>query len=103
MRVSFGKHGELSLALERLGEALAIAASVVGFVHLGGKFFVVHGDIVARPINRASTIASFFFSFSVVETSRNKASPPFPGNLRLQGFGKPPGVVFFNLSFDFVN
>jgi hypothetical protein len=59
--------------------------------------------IVARPIIRASTIASFFSLFSVVEIGRNKAPPPFSRNSDLQEFEKPPGVVFLNLSFDFAN
>jgi hypothetical protein len=57
--------------------------------------------IVAHPITRASTIASFFSLFSVVETGRNKAPLPFPRNSGAQGFRKPPGVVFFNLSLNF--
>jgi hypothetical protein len=57
--------------------------------------------ILAHPITHATSIASFFSLFSVVEIGRNKLPPPFSGNSGAQGFRKPPGVVFFNLSPNF--
>lgn len=69
-------HAKFDFAFFDASDGVAVVGNLGKQGGFGGSKFHVHGESIAHPITRATSIASFFSLFSVVEIGRNKAPPP---------------------------